>query len=434
MGRNRAFSTILFSIVLLVGLFSFGASSSGIKLVSEVGIHTEAWKTVMDDFQKKTGIKTTIQQFPYANYFDQLMLNFTSGRVDFDVPYVSMLWYPALAKAGYIYPINKLPGYELLDLKDISGIENAWQDGNLYYIPYMNELGGIVYRKDLFEDPKEKKAFKEKYGYDLTPPQTLEQYRDIAEFFYRPPQLYGVTLMGQRSIFLATHFMQRLWALGGNLLDNKMRPIFNSKEGVQALEQVKEMFKYANPVAKTYVFQDALTEFTQGRSAMAEIWTTAMLYVDNPETSKVVGNASFVGFPRPAASLGKKLPMLYISWGFTISSASKNKTDALEWIKFVTNKENEVKAAPYGNIPARFSAINDPILRKKYPWLEEFAKAMNNCIPTPMVPLIPEGNSIVSNYIAPAVSDYLSGAKTAQQALDDAANGVYQLLKQNGYY
>lgn len=421
-------------VILFVSLLVFANMFSEVNLVSEVGIHTEAWKTVMDDFQKETGIKATIQQFPYANYFDQLMLTFTSGRVDFDVPYVSMLWYPALATAGYIYPINKIEGYEELNLEDISGIENAWQNGNLYFIPYMNELGGVVYRTDLFNDPKEKEAFKEKYGYELTPPQTLEQYKDIAEFFYRPPELYGVTLMGQRSIFLATHFLQRLWARGGSLLNDEMKPVFNSKEGIEALEEVGEMFKYANPAAKTYVFQDALTEFTQGRSAMAELWTTAMLYTEDPKTSKVVGKSSFVGFPRPEELKDEKLPMLYISWGFTISSASKNKEEALEWIKFVTETQNEVNAAPYGNIPARFSSINDPELREKFPWLEGFSKAMENSIPTPMVPLIPEGNSIVNNYIAPAVSEYLSGSKTAEEALNEAADGVFQLLKDHGYY
>ncbi len=421
-------------VVMLACLLIVSSIFSQVKLVSEVGIHTEAWKTVMNDFQKETGIKATIQQFPYANYFDQLMLTFTSGRVDFDVPYISMLWYPALATAGYIYPINKLSGYEELNLEDISGIDNGWQNGNLYYIPYMNELGGIVYRTDLFNDPKEKAAFQEKYGYELAPPKTLEQYRDIAEFFYRPPELYGVTLMGQRSIFLATHFLQRLWARGGNLLDSEMKPIFNSKEGIEALQEVGEMFKYANPSAKTYVFQDALTEFTQGRSAMAEIWTTAMLYTENPETSRVVGKASFVGFPRPEELKDEKLPMLYISWGFTISSASKNKDEALEWIKFVTDTKNEVKAAPYGNIPARFSSINDEELRAKFPWLEGFSEAMENSIPTPMVPLIPEGNAIINDYIAPAVSEYLSGSKTAERALNDAADGVYKLMKEHGYY
>ena len=44
---------------------------------------------------------------------------------------------------------------------------------------------GIAYRKDWFEDPKEKAAFKKKYNYDLGVPQTWAQMRDIAEFFHR---------------------------------------------------------------------------------------------------------------------------------------------------------------------------------------------------------------------------------------------------------
>ena len=44
---------------------------------------------------------------------------------------------------------------------------------------------GLVYRRDLFDDPKEKAAFKGKYGYDLAAPATYDQLRDIAEFFTR---------------------------------------------------------------------------------------------------------------------------------------------------------------------------------------------------------------------------------------------------------
>ena len=47
---------------------------------------------------------------------------------------------------------------------------------------------GWSYRKDWFEDPKEKEAFKAKYGYDLDVPKTYKELRDIAEFFYRPDQ------------------------------------------------------------------------------------------------------------------------------------------------------------------------------------------------------------------------------------------------------
>jgi len=422
-------------LVIIIGVVLVAISfSAKINLSSEVGIHTDAWKTQMEPFTEQTGIEVDIEQFPYANYQDQLMLGYTSGRSDFDVPYISMLWYPSLALANYIYPISDIPGYEALNEADIPGIENAKMNGKTYIIPYMNELGGILYRKDLFDDPEEKKNFKEEYGYELNPPKTLQQYRDMAEFFNRPPDLYGVSMMGKRSIFLATHFMQRLWANGGELLDEGKHPVFNTDTAVSALKDAKKMFDYANPAAKNYDFQEAVNEFVNGRSAMAEVWTTGMFYAEDASKSSIVGKASFVGFPRPAERVNETLPMLYISWGFSVSKDAKDKQAALEWLKFVTSPENEVEAAPVGNIPARISALESQKLAETFPWIVDFKEAMKNCIPTPIVPLIPEGGSIVSGIIAPAVSEYLSGSKTAEEALDDAVQQVDEMMKENGYY
>ena len=160
-----------------------------LQLVSERGSHTEAWKTRMESHEMESGVDLEITQHPYANYFDQLMLSYTSGQNEYDVPYISLLWYPTLANAGYIQPLNDFVDADTTLPEDMPGLQSASIDGDIYFIPYMNEVGGIVYRKDLFEDEKEKKAFKAKYGYELTPPQTLEQYIDIAEFFHRPPEL-----------------------------------------------------------------------------------------------------------------------------------------------------------------------------------------------------------------------------------------------------
>jgi len=405
-----------------------------VRLVSERGSHTEAWKTQMSGFEEETGIDLEITQHPYANYFDQLMLNFTGGQAGFDVPYVSMLWYPALANAGYIQPLSEIiadnPGLE----EDMPGLVNASINGNIYFIPYMNEVGGVVYRTDLFNDPVEQENFKARYGYDLAPPRTLEQYVDMAEFFHRPPDLYGVTLMGKRSIFLATHFMNRLWAMGGNLLDNDMKPIFDSEIGIAALKEAKNMFKHAGTAALSYDFQEALTEFKLGKSAMAELWTTAMFHVSDPESSQVVGKASFVGFPRPADALNEKRPRLYISWGFALAADAQNKDAALEWIKYVIGDRQFAEAAPVGTIPTRLSALEDDGLLEEMPWLEPFQEALGSCIPTPIVPLIPEGMTMVNQFIAPAVSEYLIGNISAEDALHGAAEKTYELLEENGYY
>jgi len=426
----KKIAMILVLIVLLTSFF-FAAD---LTLVSEVGISTTAWKSQMEDFTKQTGITLDLQQIPYANYLTQLMLNYTSGRNTFDVPYISELWYPALAEAGYIYPINDIPGSSVLNFEDIPGISNATINGKIYIVPYYQELGGIIYRTDLFNDPVEKANFKKEFGYDLQPPKTLKQELDIAKFFYRPPNLYGVSLMGQRSIFLVTHFEQRLWAMGGTLFDPNMKPAFNSPIGIAALENLKEFFKYASPASQTNDFQGALTEFENGKSAMAEIWTTGLFYANDPKISKVAGKVAFIGFPRTEKTIGQKLPMLYITWGFTISSSVKDKQKALKWIEYITNPQNEVKAAPLGAIPARFSALKDPELIEELPWLSNFEEIMENCVPTPMYPLIPEGPMILSNYLAPNISAYITGTETATQALNDAANGVYKLLEGDGYY
>jgi multiple sugar transport system substrate-binding protein len=126
--------------------------------------------------------------------------------------------------------------------------------------------------------------------------------------------------------------------------------------------------------------------------------------------------------------------MLYICWGFSVSSAAEDKDAVLKWLEFVTSTENEVKAAPIGNIPARFSALASEELQSEFEWMKDFSATIENCIPTPIVPLIPEGGSIVSGFIAPATSEFITGLKSAKDALDNAAKGVYELMEENGYY
>jgi len=73
--------------------------------------------------------------------------------------------------------------------------------GNLYQFPFHNMPCLYWYRADLFEDPKERAAFKEKYGYELRPARNFQEYWDIAEFFTRPEEdLYGHMHFGKREL------------------------------------------------------------------------------------------------------------------------------------------------------------------------------------------------------------------------------------------
>lgn len=67
-------------------------------------------------------------------------------------------------------------------------------NGRTYWVAFDNDTQPYVYRSDLFNDPKEKAAFEDKYGQPLAVPKTWDDQAKIAEFFTRPnanPPLYG---------------------------------------------------------------------------------------------------------------------------------------------------------------------------------------------------------------------------------------------------
>ena len=78
--------------------------------------------------------------------------------------------------------------------------------------------------------------------------------------------------------------------------------------------------------------------------------------------------------------------------------------------------------------------MNDTDLVSELPWIPAFQEALDTCIPTPIVPLIPEGMTIVNSFIAPMVSDFISGGGSAEALLAGAAVSTRELLAENGYY
>src|SRR4029079_2555814 len=119
--------------------------------------------------------------------------------------------------------------------------------GKYYAAPCEIDAGGFAYRKDLFEDPKEQAAFKEKYKRELKVPETWQQLKDIAEFFQRPEQkLYGVTMFTDPDGYDAVTmgFQQIMWSWGGRYCDEntfKVEGVLNSPESIQGLEFFRDL-------------------------------------------------------------------------------------------------------------------------------------------------------------------------------------------------
>ncbi|MDK2896046.1 MAG: multiple sugar transport system substrate-binding protein [Candidatus Atribacteria bacterium] len=153
-----------------------------------------------EDFTAQTGIKVKGDPIPWPQYHDKVFTEFASGKTSFDIVLPDSQWLGEAVVGNHLVDItdwfnqhvNPEDYYETFVE---SFCEYPDGSGKYYGVPALGDFCGMAYRTDLFDDPTEQAAFKEKYGYNLKPPETWSQLRDIAEFFTRPEQnLYGVGL------------------------------------------------------------------------------------------------------------------------------------------------------------------------------------------------------------------------------------------------
>ncbi len=170
----------------------------------------------------------------------------------------------------------------------------------MYGFPFTALTMYMWYRKDLAEDPKEKKGFKAKYGYELQPAKTWKQYRDLAEWFTRPEQgFYGTALQGKRHEALWYEWLNFLYSFGGDMMEvetgSECGPIIvNSPEAIASLEYYKSLMKYSPPDTLNYFWDDVMALMQQSKVFELIMWNDATYAVAQDTTvSQVVGKMGF---------------------------------------------------------------------------------------------------------------------------------------------
>ncbi len=102
-------------------------------------------------------------------------------------------------------------------------IKAATIDGALQLIPRHADISAMHYRTDLFGDADLQAKFEAKYGYPLAPPETIDQMKEMAEFFVEEKAIdYGTQFAGKEEA-LAGRFYELLVANGGNYFDESLR-------------------------------------------------------------------------------------------------------------------------------------------------------------------------------------------------------------------
>ena len=155
-------------------------------------------------YAKETGVKVTVETTPWSDFQTKTFREFAAKGAAYDMVVGDSQWLGAGSTQGHYVDLTDFfkkhnlekhsAGYRAGYAEYPIGISKYWA------IPLEGDANGWAYRKDWFEDPKEKTAFKAKYGYELGVPKDYKQMRDIAEFFHRPDQKrYGIAIYTDNS-------------------------------------------------------------------------------------------------------------------------------------------------------------------------------------------------------------------------------------------
>jgi len=314
-------------------------------------------------------------------------------------------------------------------------IQHSTVNGRLVQLPRHSDVSNLFYQKSLYEDAAKKTAFKEKYGYDLAPPETWVQVKDQAMFFSNPPDFYGFQFVGKDEA-VTGRFYEMLVANGGAMFDDNWVPTFNSAAGVESLQFFVDLYnaKAVPAGVPNYTWDDTGLGFGSGSIAMDLDWGGWSSYFNDPANSKVAGNVGVIRAPKGS---GGKRTGWSGSHSFSITEGCDNKAAAASFLTFLTSYDNQMVEARKGLLPTRAQVWVDAIAEFEAAantfsaeTMKTFQASMSEDAFTP--PLIAEWIE-VSNVLWPKLQAAIVGDMTAQEALDAAQADAAVIMTDAGY-
>jgi multiple sugar transport system substrate-binding protein len=243
-------------------------------------------------------------------------------------------------------------------------------------LPFHDGPECLVFRKDLFEDEREQRAFFNQYNKPLAPPNTWEEFLTVARFFQRPEEnLYGAVFAGfpdgHNAVF---DFCLQLWTRGGDLYDESGKININTSQAVDALDYYRQVLnnkEILHPQSADYDSVQAGLAFSRGEAALMINWFGFAAMCDVDEKSNVKGKVDITNIPH---AHGHQSASLNVYWLYTIGAGSKHKEIAYDFIRFAINSQNDKNLTLEGGIGCRISTWNDEEINHKIPYYYKLEK------------------------------------------------------------
>lgn len=393
--------------------------------IYEKGILTsKGLKQYLDEYTAlNPNVLFEIKQIPYGEYADTLKV-LSDADMAPDIYQIYSNWGVSYVKEGGI--LDK-PSKDIVDDVKNNYISTAGVtiDGEIWGIPTEINDFVLLYNKDLF-----KKAGLVDANGNVLYPKTWTEFVDTAVKLTKKDtkghiSQYGVAFSNE-DWQVVDPFLSLLYSNEGKYLSSDMKKsLFNSKEGVEALDAELALFKRGATDMNSNFF-----DFGKGKVAMviAPPWVKSGFKANfGDKFESTVGVAPIPVYKNPATS--------GYSWFTGVMAKSKNKEEAWKFLKWFTMQTQTSGTTRYGDLLA-FTIGSIPARKVDFDSHKEvlgdfftsvYVAQMKNSVAEPNL----NNSSKIKSALMEEILSAWSGKKTSVQALDSAAAKIDKILAEN---
>ena len=401
---------------------------------------SDAYLPFLAEFEAETGIRVEVEQLSFGALFDKMMLEFAAGTGYYDIVYLSPGFMATLIDAGYVITLDEHFDDHGIDTEQFLAaaidINRYGPDDAIWAYPYLADTSVFLYRQDLFQDPDERAAFLDRYGYELPiptidAPMTTDQFLDVAEFFTRDA-MYGFAYPQGGTAYGNLHILPWVWTFGGEYYDSDFNATLDDPRVVDAFRFAQQLQAFQPAGSLGWDYGDHIPLLCDGRLAMSAGWFHIGLDANNPDVCPAVAGA--IGYAPPPYAPETGLSHGYTvlgGGGLAITADSANPDAAFTFLSWLFANEERALEWYLGGGAATLSAVYDaPEVLEAWPWAADFFPVANHLLATTTKqrPTVPNSNEIFE-VMAETWHSVALGRLTAEEAASSAHRRVDDLLR-----
>jgi len=365
---SRLFLMVIGSMLLL--LLSIGMTCGAQPQKLEIWTHTAfspestmyglspVFKELYKEFEEENNVKI---EYEVAGGVQEIrQKTFSAAKVGNhpDIAVVNATWIPALARLGWIYPIDKFVTEEYLADYIEGSLEQCKSEGRLYGLEWYMAARAFFWRNDKLDEV------------GAAPPETWEELYTVGQKLTKPGQ-WAIGYCASYGDYTPIQLTPHVWGFGARIVDSEGKPVLDEPKNHEALRRTYQ--HWSDMVNKYKIAPIDVTSYTDHEITSAFIANQIVSMFNSssriraviearPDLEEVMGGSA-VPMPkgyRGAVDAG--------SWAWIITTPDPEKQE-LAW-KFIEKAQSTKWLArivgEHWGVPTRRSA-NPLILEKVRP-------------------------------------------------------------------